>query len=79
MRTRRQVVGALGASALAGLSARSAFAQQTVDGWPQRTVRVISPTATGGKSGRPRKRHETSPGRHRSLPTVRFSLSGKHA
>ncbi|MBX9826323.1 MAG: tripartite tricarboxylate transporter substrate binding protein [Xanthobacteraceae bacterium] len=48
MRTRRQVVGALGASALAGWSARGAFAQQTVDGWPQRAVRVISPTATGG-------------------------------
>jgi tripartite-type tricarboxylate transporter receptor subunit TctC len=48
MRTRRQIVGALGASALAGWSARTAFAQQTVDGWPQRTVRVISPTATGG-------------------------------
>lgn len=48
MRTRRQVVGALGASALTGWSARGAFAQQTVDGWPQRAVRVISPTATGG-------------------------------
>ena len=48
MRTRRQVVGALGASALVGLGARSALAQQTVDGWPQRTVRAISPTATGG-------------------------------
>jgi tripartite-type tricarboxylate transporter receptor subunit TctC len=50
MRTRRQFVGGLGgvlgASALMG--ARGAFAQQTVDGWPQRTVRVISPTATGG-------------------------------
>ncbi|MBX9842972.1 MAG: tripartite tricarboxylate transporter substrate binding protein [Xanthobacteraceae bacterium] len=48
MRTRRQVVGALGASALMGWGARGAFAQQTVDGWPQRAVRVISPTATGG-------------------------------
>jgi tripartite-type tricarboxylate transporter receptor subunit TctC len=27
---------------------RSARAQSTVDGWPARTVRVISPTATGG-------------------------------
>ena len=48
MRTRRQFVGALGASALVGLGARDASAQQTVDGWPQRAVRVISPTATGG-------------------------------
>ena len=48
MRTRRQIVGALGASASSASSARGAFAQQTVDGWPQRTVRVISPTATGG-------------------------------
>lgn len=49
MRTRRQFVGALGASAVAGLVAPSAFAE-TVDGWPARTVRVISPTATGGPS-----------------------------
>lgn len=52
MRTRRQFVGAFGAvvgtSALSGLGTRGAFAQQTVDGWPQRAVRVISPTATGG-------------------------------
>ncbi len=52
MRTRRQFVGAFGgvfgASALAGFGARGAFAQQTVDGWPHRAVRVISPTATGG-------------------------------
>ena len=48
MRTRRQFVGALGASALVASGARGAFAQQTMDGWPQRTVRVISPTATGG-------------------------------
>ena len=48
MRTRREVVGALGASALAAWGTRGAFAQQMVDGWPQRAVRVISPTATGG-------------------------------
>ena len=48
MRNRRYFIGVLGATALAGLSARSAFAQQTVDGWPQWPVRVISPTATGG-------------------------------
>lgn len=48
MRTRREFVGALGATALAGLGSHRAMAQQTVDGWPARTVRVISPTATGG-------------------------------
>jgi tripartite-type tricarboxylate transporter receptor subunit TctC len=53
MRTRRQFVGTLGASfgasAMAGLAARAAVAEP-VDGWPSRTVRVISPTATGGPS-----------------------------
>jgi tripartite-type tricarboxylate transporter receptor subunit TctC len=37
----------------AGLSAgltKSAGAQSTIDGWPSRVVRVISPTATGGPS-----------------------------
>jgi tripartite-type tricarboxylate transporter receptor subunit TctC len=52
MQTRRQFVGALGgalgASGLAATVAGRAFAQQTVDGWPSRAVRVISPTATGG-------------------------------
>ena len=48
MRTRRQFVSALGATAVAAWSAGRASAQQTVDGWPQRPVRVISPTATGG-------------------------------
>jgi tripartite-type tricarboxylate transporter receptor subunit TctC len=33
---------------LAGGSGRAAYAQSTVGGWPSRTVRVISPTATGG-------------------------------
>lgn len=50
MRTRREFVGALGATAVAGLGARSALAQHMVDGWPTRSVRVISPTATGGPS-----------------------------
>jgi tripartite-type tricarboxylate transporter receptor subunit TctC len=35
---------------LACLDARSTFAQHMVDGWPTRSVRVISPTATGGPS-----------------------------
>jgi tripartite-type tricarboxylate transporter receptor subunit TctC len=48
MRTRRHFIGALGVSAIAGLGVRPARAQATVDGWPQRPVRVISPTATGG-------------------------------
>jgi tripartite-type tricarboxylate transporter receptor subunit TctC len=48
MQTRRQFVGALGASAVAGLAPRNATAQATVDGWPAHAVRVISPTATGG-------------------------------
>jgi tripartite-type tricarboxylate transporter receptor subunit TctC len=37
-----------GSAGLAGLGTGNAFAQHTVDGWPARTVRVISPTATGG-------------------------------
>jgi tripartite-type tricarboxylate transporter receptor subunit TctC len=47
MATRRQFVGGLGASAVAGLAAHGARAE-TVDGWPAHAVRVISPTATGG-------------------------------
>jgi tripartite-type tricarboxylate transporter receptor subunit TctC len=50
MQTRRQFAGALGAAAMTGLSSRRAAAQATVDGWPARSVRVISPTATGGPS-----------------------------
>jgi tripartite-type tricarboxylate transporter receptor subunit TctC len=50
MSTRRQFVGALGAAAITGVASRGAFAQHTVDGWPSRSVRVISPTATGGPS-----------------------------
>jgi tripartite-type tricarboxylate transporter receptor subunit TctC len=52
MATRRNFMALAGAAGLsAGFSTglgRSAHAQSTVDGWPARTVRVISPTATGG-------------------------------
>jgi tripartite-type tricarboxylate transporter receptor subunit TctC len=55
MPTRREFVGAIaGTAALAGLRPVRAQAQgttqgtQTVDGWPSRSVRVISPTGTGG-------------------------------
>jgi tripartite-type tricarboxylate transporter receptor subunit TctC len=48
MRTRRELVGMLAAAAgLAGFTPR-AYAQGPVDGWPSRSVRVISPTGTGG-------------------------------
>ena len=48
MPTRRQFIGAVaGGLAGSGLSAR-AEAQGMVDGWPARSVRVISPTGTGG-------------------------------
>jgi tripartite-type tricarboxylate transporter receptor subunit TctC len=47
MPTRREfVAGIAGAAAAAGVS--PALAQGKIDGWPARTVRVISPTATGG-------------------------------
>ena len=49
MPTRRDVVGTLAsAAALAGFGLRKLQAQGTVDGWPSRSVRVISPTGTGG-------------------------------
>ena len=52
MTTRRDFMALAGAAglvgSLAGGSGRPAYAQSTVDGWPSRTVRVISPTATGG-------------------------------
>jgi tripartite-type tricarboxylate transporter receptor subunit TctC len=50
MTTRRTFMALAGSAGLAGLDARGALAQHTVDGWPSRTVRVISPTATGGPS-----------------------------
>jgi tripartite-type tricarboxylate transporter receptor subunit TctC len=49
MPTRREVVGTLAsAAALAGFGLKHVQAQGTVDGWPSRSVRVISPTGTGG-------------------------------
>src|SRR5262245_1143999 len=50
MPTRRQFMGAAaGATAIAGVgSLARAQAPTTVDGWPARSVRVISPTGTGG-------------------------------
>jgi tripartite-type tricarboxylate transporter receptor subunit TctC len=48
MPTRRHVIGAA-AGLLAGFGgAARTPAQETVDGWPSRSVRVISPTGTGG-------------------------------
>src|SRR5260221_2992592 len=50
MTTRRKFMALAGAAGFsAGLSG-SARSQSTVDGWPSRPVRVISPTATGGPS-----------------------------
>jgi tripartite-type tricarboxylate transporter receptor subunit TctC len=48
MTTRRSFMSLAGAAGLSAGLGRSAQAQSTVDGWPARTVRVISPTATGG-------------------------------
>src|SRR5262245_3273413 len=51
MPTRREFVGAIagGAGLLAAKRAHAqAPVQGTVDGWPARSVRVISPTGTGG-------------------------------
>ena len=52
-RTMLRASAALGAGAAAGatlgsLSARAQASPQTVAGWPSRTVRVISPSGTGG-------------------------------
>lgn len=51
MPTRRQVIGAL-AGGVAGLAAparaQAPAVPTTIDGWPARSVRVISPTGTGG-------------------------------
>jgi tripartite-type tricarboxylate transporter receptor subunit TctC len=48
MSTRRQFIGAV-AAGLAGLAApRAGQAPAGLDGWPARSVRVISPTGTGG-------------------------------
>jgi tripartite-type tricarboxylate transporter receptor subunit TctC len=54
MPTRREFIGALAGAAGLLRPARTAHAQNTaqgpvqVDGWPSRSVRVISPTGTGG-------------------------------
>src|SRR5690242_13984621 len=50
MTTRRSFMALAGSAGLAGLASRNASAQHTVDGWPSRSVRVISPTAAGGPS-----------------------------
>src|SRR5215475_12776723 len=47
MPTRREFIGAI-AGAAGLLDSVRALAQGTVDGWPSRSVRVISPTGTGG-------------------------------
>jgi tripartite-type tricarboxylate transporter receptor subunit TctC len=48
MTTRRKFIALSGATGLAGGWIGAARGQGTVAGWPQRSVRVISPTATGG-------------------------------
>ena len=48
MPTRRNFMALAGAAGLASGLGQSARAQGGVGGWPQRSVRVISPTATGG-------------------------------
>ena len=48
MTTRRDFMALAGAAGLSAGLGQSARAQGTVGGWPSRSVRVISPTATGG-------------------------------
>jgi tripartite-type tricarboxylate transporter receptor subunit TctC len=48
MTTRRNFMALAGAAGLAGGLTGPALAQRTTGGWPARSVRVISPTATGG-------------------------------
>jgi tripartite-type tricarboxylate transporter receptor subunit TctC len=49
MPTRRDFIGTIAAAAgLAGFDPACALAQGTVESWPSRSVRVISPTGTGG-------------------------------
>jgi len=50
MATRRKFLALSGAAGLSASFGRPAHSQTMVDGWPQRSVRVISPTATGGPS-----------------------------
>ena len=48
MTTRRNFMALAGAAGLAAPFGRTARAQGVAGGWPSRSVRVISPTATGG-------------------------------
>jgi tripartite-type tricarboxylate transporter receptor subunit TctC len=49
MPTRRELLGAaVGIAAVSGFGLERARALETIDGWPSRSVRVISPTGTGG-------------------------------
>ena len=49
MPSRREFLrAAAGIAGVAGFGLELAQAQQTIDGWPSRSVRVISPTGTGG-------------------------------
>jgi tripartite-type tricarboxylate transporter receptor subunit TctC len=48
MATRRNFMALAGAAGLSASFGGPACSQSTVDGWPARAVRVISPTATGG-------------------------------
>jgi len=48
MTTRRRFLALTGSAALAAGAGAPALAQGTIAGWPNRVVRVISPTATGG-------------------------------
>jgi tripartite-type tricarboxylate transporter receptor subunit TctC len=48
MTTRRNFMALAGAAGLSTGLGGSAYAQSTIGGWPSRSVRVISPTATGG-------------------------------
>jgi tripartite-type tricarboxylate transporter receptor subunit TctC len=50
MTTRRSFMAFAGAAGLSAGWSGPVFSQSSVDGWPSRTVRVISPTATGGPS-----------------------------
>ena len=48
MPTQRHFIGAIGGLLAGSTTSARAQAQGTVDGWPSRSVRVISPTGTGG-------------------------------
>jgi len=48
MTTRRKFMTLAGAAGLAGIWGEPAHSQGSAGGWPSRSVRVISPTATGG-------------------------------